>query len=407
MARKDNKGRNLRTGESQRSDGRYMYRYKDEITGKRITIYDMDLASLREQEKKVNKDMDDQLITDTSVKKLTVNGLFERYMATTNIRERTKKNYIGMWNHRVRNTLGNIRVVDFKTSHVRTFFSQLSDEGLAHSTIKGFYAMLNPSFEMAVADEIIRKNPVTGTLGDYGAPAKEKEALTLEQQEKLLKFVENSKVYKPHLPMMQIMFGACLRVSETIGLTWSDVDMKNREIHVGGQLVYYEGDEGYCFHDSETKTDAGIRTIPMTQTVYDAFRKQKELNLMLGLQSNVEIGGRSGFIFNTKHGRPIMPAGVNSFLKNIVNAYNKKETALAAQENREPELMPHISAHTLRHTGCTRLGENNVNPKHIQYVMVQSDAKITMNVYNHIAEMSHVENEMSKMNLPDAVPAVV
>ena len=58
-----------------------------------ITIYDMDLASLREQEKKVNKDMDDQLITDTSVKKLTVNGLFERYMATTNIRERTKKNY--------------------------------------------------------------------------------------------------------------------------------------------------------------------------------------------------------------------------------------------------------------------------------------------------------------------------
>lgn len=85
----------------------------------------------------------------------------------------------------------------------------------------------------------------------------------MEQQEKLLKFVENSKVYKPHLPMMQIMFGACLRVSETIGLTWSDVDMKNREIHVGGQLVYYEGDEGYCFHDSETKTDAGIRTIPM------------------------------------------------------------------------------------------------------------------------------------------------
>ena len=64
-----------------------------------------------------------------------------------------------------------------------------------------------------------------------------------------------------------------------------------------------------------------IRDIPMTQMVYDAFRKQREMNLMLGLQSNVEIGGRSGFIFNTKPGRPIMLAGVNSFLKNIVNAY--------------------------------------------------------------------------------------
>ena len=219
MARKDNKGRNLKTGEYQRPDGRYEYRYKDEITGKRNSVYAADLASLREMEKKINKDMEDLLITDASVKKLTVNTLFERYMATKNIKERTKKNYIRMWDYRIRNTLGNIRVVDFKTSHVRTFFSVLSDEGLAHSTIKGLYGLLNPSFELAVEDGIIRKNPVTGTLGDYGAPAKEKEALTLEQQEKLLKFVEQSNVYKPHLPMMQVMLGACLRVSETIGLT--------------------------------------------------------------------------------------------------------------------------------------------------------------------------------------------
>ena len=418
MARKDNKGRNLKTGEYQRPDGRYEYRYKDEITGKRNSVYAADLASLREMEKKINKDMEDLLITDASVKKLTVNTLFERYMATKNIKERTKKNYIRMWDYRIRNTLGNIRVVDFKTSHVRTFFSALSDEGLAHSTIKGLYGLLNPSFELAVEDGIIRKNPVTGTLGDYGAPAKEKEALTLEQQEKLLKFVEQSNVYKPHLPMMQVMFGACLRVSETIGLTWSDVDMKNREIHVGGQLVYYEGDEGYCFHDSETKTDAGIRDIPMTQMVYDAFRKQREMNLMLGLQSNVEIGGRSGFIFNTKHGRPIMPAGVNSFLKNIVNAYNKKESKLAEEEKREPELMPPISSHTLRHTGCTRLGENNVNPKVMQYVMGHSDAQITINEYKDYNLVlattfgmpigaSHVRTKMKQIIKKEGLPDVV
>ena len=91
MARKDNKGRNLKTGEYQRPDGRYEYRYKDEITGKRNSVYAADLASLREMEKKINKDMDDLLITDASVKKLTVNTLFERYMATKNIKERTKK----------------------------------------------------------------------------------------------------------------------------------------------------------------------------------------------------------------------------------------------------------------------------------------------------------------------------
>ena len=47
----------------------------------------------------------------------------------------------------------------------------------------------------------------------------------------------------------------------------------------------------------------------------------------------------------------------------------KKESKLAEEEKREPELMPPISSHTLRHTGCTRLGENNVNPKVMQYVM--------------------------------------
>lgn len=93
-----------------------------------------------------------------------------------------------------------------------------------------------------------------------------------------------------------------------------------------------------------------------------------------------------------------MPAGVNSFLKNIVNAYNKKESKLAEEEKREPELMPPISSHTLRHTGCTRLGENNVNPKVMQYVMGHSDAQITMNVYNHIAEKSHVKPVKSRLH---------
>ena len=96
MARKDNKGRNLKTGKYQSPDGHYEYRNKDEITWKRNSVYAADPASLREMEKRNNKDMDDLLITDASVKNLTVNMLFEQYMATKNIKERTKKNYIRM-----------------------------------------------------------------------------------------------------------------------------------------------------------------------------------------------------------------------------------------------------------------------------------------------------------------------
>ncbi|MBQ8280215.1 MAG: integrase DNA-binding domain-containing protein [Roseburia sp.] len=50
--RKDNKGRLLRTGENQRKDLTYMYRYTD-MRGKRQCVYADDLNKLREKENTV------------------------------------------------------------------------------------------------------------------------------------------------------------------------------------------------------------------------------------------------------------------------------------------------------------------------------------------------------------------
>ena len=54
--RKDNKGRNLQKGESQRKDGRYYFQYKDSL-GKAKVVYSWDLAELREKEKQIKKDL--------------------------------------------------------------------------------------------------------------------------------------------------------------------------------------------------------------------------------------------------------------------------------------------------------------------------------------------------------------
>ena len=160
MARKDNIGRNLKTGEYQRRMDVMSIATRMKLPESVIRFMQLIWRACEEMEKE-DQDMDDLLITDASVKKLTINTLFERYMATKNIKERTKKNYIRMWDYRIRNILGNIRVVDFKTSHVRTFFSALSDEGLAHRSKQRI--ALNPSFELAVEDRIIRR---IGTLFD-------------------------------------------------------------------------------------------------------------------------------------------------------------------------------------------------------------------------------------------------
>ena len=53
-SRKDNKGRVLRKGETQRScDGKYVYTYTDP-EGKRRSIYSKDIMELRQREEKLN-----------------------------------------------------------------------------------------------------------------------------------------------------------------------------------------------------------------------------------------------------------------------------------------------------------------------------------------------------------------
>ena len=162
MARKDSRGRNLRTGESERNDGIYMYRYTDIKTGKRQTIYAGDLPELRAREKQIAKDMDDNILTDTAIKKMTLNTLFERYMQTRRFADSTRINYENMWNIHVKEELGNIKVVQLRPSHIKTFYNKMSRQGYAKNTIKYIHTLLYPALELAVDDDIIRKNPAQG-----------------------------------------------------------------------------------------------------------------------------------------------------------------------------------------------------------------------------------------------------
>ena len=60
-SRKDNKGRVLRKGETQRScDGKYVYTYTDP-DGKRRSIYSKDIGELRRREEMLTKDQLDGL----------------------------------------------------------------------------------------------------------------------------------------------------------------------------------------------------------------------------------------------------------------------------------------------------------------------------------------------------------
>lgn len=397
-SRKDSKGRKLRDGESQRKDGRYSFRYTDKRTGKRMAVYAQDLPELREKEKLIAKDMEDNILTDGAIRKMTLNALFDSYMNTCKIADSTRTNYVAMWNNRVRDEIGNIKVVQLLPSHVKTFYAKLSRAGYSHSTIKLIHNLLLPALEMAVDDDIIRKNPAKGTLSDYGRMAEEKSALTVNQQKNLLSFVKKHNIYNVYYPTLVIMLEVGVRCGELIGLTWSNINTKEKTVCIDHQLIYKNYGDGCKFHISTPKTTSGIRTIPMTQKVRKAFEEQKRINFLLGKDRNIEVEGYSGFIFTAKTGRPLMPSAVNNVLYNIVDAYNKEEVVKAKSEHRKAELLPKISAHIMRHTACTRMAERGMDIKVLQYIMGHANIDITMQVYNHIADISRVEREIAKID---------
>lgn len=397
MARKDNKGRNLHTGESQRNDGIYMYRYTDIRSGRRQTIYAGDLPELRVKEKQIAKDLDDNILTDSAAKNMTVNSLFQYYMATKEWADSTSGNYVKMWNNHVKDDLGNMKVVQLLPSHVKAFYAKMSRAGYSYSTIKLIHTLLYPALEMAVDDDIIRKNPAKRALsGDYGRPPAEKDILTLEQQERLFSLICESNVYNVYAPMFTVLLETGLRCGELIGLTWGDVDMANRELTVDHQLIYKDWGEGYSFRASKPKTKAGVRTIPFTENVYRAFTEQRKINFMLGRRSTEEIDGYSDFIFLAKTGRPLMPSAVNNVIYNVVDKYNKEEVVKAKKEHRKADLLPRISAHNLRHTACTNMAKQGMNVKVLQYIMGHAHSDVTMDVYNHIANKQDIREEVER-----------
>lgn len=147
---------------------------------------------------------------------------------------------------------------------------------------------------------------------------------------------------------------------------------------------------------TDTKSKSGHREIPMTNEIFESLSQQRKYNLFMGTPRDYNVDGYSKFVFTTKSGKPIAPNGFNNAMKNIVEAYNKRETMTSESEKRQPVLLPHISAHTFRHTGCTRMAEAGVDIKVLQKIMGHSDISITMDVYNHVYD-DRIKNEIEKL----------
>ena len=133
--RKDNKGRILRTGESQRKDLIYQYRYTD-IRGKRQTVYSSDLKELREKEKEIQKQLDDGI--DYAAGKISVIQLLERYISIKQgVRYNTKVGYNFVLNLVKKEDFGYRSIRDIKVSDAQKWIMKLHEDGKGYPSANG------------------------------------------------------------------------------------------------------------------------------------------------------------------------------------------------------------------------------------------------------------------------------
>ena len=405
--RRDSKGRILKDNEYQRKDGKYEYKYF--WGNERKSVYSWTLVPtdktpegkrkdtcLRDKIKAIERDLQDGI--DHSKANMTLNQLFDLYIdSKVNIREHTKSNYRLLWRTAVQDSkLGNMKISQIKQIHVRKFYADQAKKGAATSTIKTYHNIICPTFEMAVNSDIIRKNPAREAIKGINGTQKKKEALTVEEQKRFLNFVKESDVYNIYYPMLSLELLTGLRVGELVGLTWKDIDSINNVIHIQHQLQYLKLDGKFKFYVSPLKTEAGKRDIPITPEIRKCLTDIKNVMMFTGRRSEVKVDGYTGFLFVTKNGTVYAVSAINFILNNIVEKYNKIEEKKASKEKRSPDYLPHISSHILRHTACTRMAEQGIDVKVLQYIMGHSDIGVTMNVYNHV-DKTRVENEMQKI----------
>ena len=190
--RYDNNRTRLKTGESQRPNGTYVYRWTT-ADGKRHATYAPTLEQLREQEEQIIVDKHDGIRSDK--KHLTVNDMFNLWcQLKRGIKDSTFKNYIYMYELFVMPAFGKNRITLVKKSDIRKFYNSLADgKILKIATIDNVHNVLHQVFQVAVDDGIIRANPTDNMLKElkmsHGFEREKKNALTVEQQKLFFDYI--------------------------------------------------------------------------------------------------------------------------------------------------------------------------------------------------------------------------
>jgi integrase len=160
------------------------------------------------------------------------------------------------------------------------------------------------------------------------------------------------------LPMLQLMIFTGIRKGELRHLEWSDVDFKNRLLHIRPKETW------------NPKTDNSERTIPLCEPAVAALQMAQARAEKKKVKSSLVFPGRNG--------------GPLTDIRDSLDGACKRAG------------VPRIHVHGLRHTFGSQMAMAGADPFAIMKAMGHADIKTTM-IYVSLGK-SHIREQVERLN---------
>lgn len=401
MQRRDKKGRILNIGEYQRSNGKYLFMYKE--NGKQKYVYSWTLVetdrtpsgkrkdlSLREKEKVIEKKL--ALGLDPEAEGMTVKDLLGIFIEhkSKGLRASTQRNYGSEKNRIARTSIYDRCIQDLTVRQCKSWIYELSEFGISYDTIRKTQTLLRQALDMAYENDWVEKNPCSFRLSNVlkKTESKIRYPLNEEWKEKYLGFIWASHTFSFYYDAIRLLCSTGLRISELCGLTKSDIDFDRGFINVTKQLLPAEKDGRYL---QTTKTTNGVRKIPITDQVRALL--EKRIRMIRRRENNPVVDGHKDFLFLSKS-----ETLMDSRVWNKVFTRIYKEFIARYPDYEKQDEYSKITPHVLRHTFCTDLVKAHVDEKTIISIVGHASYVTTLKIYTHYDFAKISEDFLSKMN---------
>ena len=320
-------------------------------------------------------------------KKITLNEYILYWLTTYKLNKIEPSSYTRLfrvYECQIQKTIGNKMIGNITTSDIQKLIDDHANppdnsiKPLALSGLKRILHLLRPCMEMAVSEGIICKNP----CDNINLPVEScirtqtRKQLTLTDSEinqfrdaALAKYKTTGEYRSRDAIVLLIMLNLGLRVGEMLALEWDDVNFEERIVYINKTVqsniknFSNSGKAQYSRIKNATKTNAGMRILPLGDTTTNYFLELKKYDNNHNIISNYVCATNVG----TQNTSRNLQRSLNRLLKNT--NINKK-----------------ITLHTLRHTFGSTMLRRGVSIEVVSELMGHANINITYTKYIHVIQ---------------------